>query len=297
MRVQHRIFVGSSSDGLHMAKALCEHLSRFAKVTLWSDPGVFPIGRTTLETLKVHARGFSAAVMLFTPDDLSEIREELFLVARDNVVLELGLFLGVLPARRVLFAVPKSTLPFRVPTDLAGYVFGQYEYDKEPSRAPAATEHLGRRIQEALDAPFGDEPPIRYVTGEMQVRELTSIGRDAQHAPEPAFTYAVSDAEVVVDGQRVTVRGRVTMRGVVTFEGTFEGYGDFLNDAAYVIYTIRADHGGQYFKGVGVLQMPSLGAQPKGYWMSQDLVEAGRSGLAVGDVTIDVSAEEQTGGK
>jgi predicted nucleotide-binding protein len=79
-------------------------------------------GRTIIEKLEAHSSvGF--AVVLLTPDDLGRAREadaELRPRARQNVVLELGYFFGLLGRTRVC-ALHKG--PLELPSDYLGVVY------------------------------------------------------------------------------------------------------------------------------------------------------------------------------
>lgn len=118
------MFIGSSAEGLSIAKALQINLQYEIDSTLWSQ-GVFGLGGTTLESLLTQAARADFATFVLSPDDVARIRRDELKAARDNVILELGLFAGALGARRVFFVVP-SDKDFRVPTDLHGITPAMY---------------------------------------------------------------------------------------------------------------------------------------------------------------------------
>ena len=67
-----KVFVGSSTEGLSIAKAIqlnLDHEYHECEVTLWSQ-GVFGLGRGTLEDLVREAGTADFAVLVLTPDDL-----------------------------------------------------------------------------------------------------------------------------------------------------------------------------------------------------------------------------------
>lgn len=53
-----------------------------------------PIGSNTLSAIMEAARASDFGVFVFSPDDTTDMRGQRFLVARDNVLYELGLFSG-----------------------------------------------------------------------------------------------------------------------------------------------------------------------------------------------------------
>jgi predicted nucleotide-binding protein len=91
------LFVGSSSEGLDLARAVRALLADDAEVTLWNE-GFFAITDTFIESLVNALPRFDFAALLLTPDDLTTSREVSTLGPRDNVLFELGLFMGRLVA-------------------------------------------------------------------------------------------------------------------------------------------------------------------------------------------------------
>jgi hypothetical protein len=77
------------------------------------------------------------AVFVFAPDDVIELRGEKYLVARDNVLYELGLFTGHLSPERCFFLLPDS-IGVHIPSDLAGVTHGTYEAGRSDGNDAAA---------------------------------------------------------------------------------------------------------------------------------------------------------------
>jgi hypothetical protein len=113
-----RLFIGSSSEGLQIAKALQVGLDQAAEVTLWSQ-GVFGLSQGTLDELVRASREFEFAVLVLTPDDLIERRGTATNSPRDNVIFEVGLFIGALGRERTFIVYCQDTPP-AIPSDLAG---------------------------------------------------------------------------------------------------------------------------------------------------------------------------------
>ena len=112
------VFIGSSTEGLDIAKAIRVHLDRACEVTLWID-GVFRPSEFTLESLLKVLDTFDFGVLVATGDDFVSGREGPSRCPRDNVVLEIGLFLGKLGRERT-FLVCDRTAELKLPSDLAG---------------------------------------------------------------------------------------------------------------------------------------------------------------------------------
>jgi CAP12/Pycsar effector protein, TIR domain len=116
-----RIFIGSSSEALEAAQAVRSLLaSADMHVTLWNE-GFFRQGHGFLESLTVSLDSFDFAVLLATPDDLLTTRGESLMSPRDNILFELGLFMGKLGRDRTLLIHPRNT-QLKLPSDLLGVV-------------------------------------------------------------------------------------------------------------------------------------------------------------------------------
>jgi predicted nucleotide-binding protein len=105
MVTKPKFFIGSSQEGLDVAYALQYNLDNFAEVTVW-DQGVFQLSEYTLQSLCNILEKSDYGIFVFTPDDISKIRDETFKTVRDNVLFELGLCMGRLGKDRtfIIFA-------------------------------------------------------------------------------------------------------------------------------------------------------------------------------------------------
>jgi len=116
-----RVFLASSAEGLPVAEAiqelLTQNLGEKAEVKLWTQE--FKFGVTYIEALEKVSREADAAVLVFTPDDITKSREAEKLAPRDNVVFELGLFTGSIGRERCIL-VHEDMPELKLPTDLLG---------------------------------------------------------------------------------------------------------------------------------------------------------------------------------
>jgi predicted nucleotide-binding protein len=113
-----RVFIGSSSEGLYLAEMIQFNLRRSAYPVIWSQ-GVFGLSEGTLESLVKVAPTFDYAILVLTMDDLVTSRRHRSNMPRDNVLFELGLFVGVL-GREKTFMVHAEDARLKLPSDLAG---------------------------------------------------------------------------------------------------------------------------------------------------------------------------------
>jgi hypothetical protein len=124
-RTRPSIFLGSSTEGLGIAKALGTNLDILCEVSIWSQ-GVFGLSRGTLESLVYVLDRFDFAALVLTADDLVTSREASSTAPRDDVLFELGLFMGGLGRDRT-FIVYDRTANLKLPSDLTGVSAATFE--------------------------------------------------------------------------------------------------------------------------------------------------------------------------
>lgn len=156
------LFIGSSREGLKYAQKLKELLdiklqAYGIECVLWNDPSVFAVGVTTIEslckkanTLKKHG-GY--AVMIMTPDDEVHVRNEIRYIPRDNVVFELGLFLGYLGRERT-YCVAPSNVNIKMMSDWLGVTNATYQYAARQGneRLKLTLANAANRIVQTIDS-------------------------------------------------------------------------------------------------------------------------------------------------
>jgi hypothetical protein len=121
-----RVFVGSSRESLAIARGVQNNLDPGdADVTVWPQ-GVFKISQYGLESLLEATRSNDFGVFVFAPDDLTTIRHEQYSTVRDNVLFELGLFMGRLGRERVFVVIPRGA-KLHLATDLSGWNMVDYD--------------------------------------------------------------------------------------------------------------------------------------------------------------------------
>ena len=113
-----RDFIDSSVEGLPIAEAIALDLQFVAEVTIW-DQGVFPLSAGTLPALAAVADQADFAIVVLTADDRTTKRGQTSAVPRDNVLFELGFFMGRLGVERTYMVSSRDHPPI-LPSDLAG---------------------------------------------------------------------------------------------------------------------------------------------------------------------------------
>ncbi|WP_320151030.1 nucleotide-binding protein [uncultured Tolumonas sp.] len=122
-----RLFIGSSSESYDVASACNACMDRKVEVTLWDK--IFEPGGNTLSSLLNKATNVDFALFIFNPEDITMMRNNSKPVIRDNVLFELGLFIGAIGKERCFILAPRDA-DFHMPTDLLG--INRHDYD--PSR-------------------------------------------------------------------------------------------------------------------------------------------------------------------
>jgi len=132
------VFIGSSTEGLKVARAIRDQLNDDALITIWNEDENFKPGRSTLGSLMIAVKRYDFAILVFTADDEVTSRGAVSLAPRDNVLFELGLFMGHLDRERTFIVYNKKD-NVKIPSDFQGINCPVYE-----SRSDNLTADLGR---------------------------------------------------------------------------------------------------------------------------------------------------------
>jgi predicted nucleotide-binding protein len=159
LTIKQRVFVGSSVEGLEVAYAVQENLEYDFEVTVWPQ-GVFEPSKVTIEALDEHSRRFDAAIFVFSPDDIAVIRGRESSAVRDNVVFELGLFIGRLGRDKCFILQPRSSGDFRMPTDLLAVNPATYDGKRNDGNWVAALGPACNKIKHILNPNAAGAPKL-----------------------------------------------------------------------------------------------------------------------------------------
>ena len=149
-----RVFVISSVEALPVARAIENAFAHDPFATIVWANGVFRVTNYTLESLENELDVCDFAVAIAHPDDQTTIRDEDWPTPRDNVVFELGFFMGRLGRSRAILMEPQGAR-VKLPSDLAGVTTIRYKFETKDTAAymgPACNElrdhitKLGRNI-------------------------------------------------------------------------------------------------------------------------------------------------------
>ncbi len=113
-----KIFIGSSREGLSYANDVQRHFDYSDEPVVWNQDFFSP-SSTAIEDLTENASSYDCAIFVMTPDDDLVKRGRVNKVPRDNLVFELGLFMGSIGRRRIYILHPRG-LELDLPTDVMG---------------------------------------------------------------------------------------------------------------------------------------------------------------------------------
>ena len=128
-----KIFIGSSTESLDLAGGLRIGLSHAYDPVLWTESMFKPSSFTVVDLIN-SVKEFDAAVFVFSPDDITALRDGNKFTVRDNVIFECGLFMGVLGLGRTFFVIPRGEKELHLPSDLKGV--NPLEYTPRIGAAP-----------------------------------------------------------------------------------------------------------------------------------------------------------------
>lgn len=129
------IFIGSSSAAIPIVELFVAALSQHASCVPWNLASQFNCEgtNTTISALQSASLKYDFALFILTPDDtismLVDGKQRRQLAFRDNVVFEIGLFLGSLGSRRVFIARQVTKERQRIPSDLLGASIQPFDYE------------------------------------------------------------------------------------------------------------------------------------------------------------------------
>lgn len=127
--MKKRLFIGSSSEEIETAKTVQKLLENDFDVVIWNenlwDKSVFKLNNNFLQDLLKAPLKFDFGILIGSPDDKVEVRGKEYLQARDNILFELGLFIGRLGIQRCSFLVHEDVKEL---SDLSGIFISKFNY-------------------------------------------------------------------------------------------------------------------------------------------------------------------------
>jgi hypothetical protein len=163
-----QVFIASSVEGLKVADAINLNLDHDTYPTLWRT-GTFRLGSSTIDDLVKKSSAVDFAIFVFTADDIAIIREQTAHVVRDNVVFELGLFIGALGKERCYIVRPRA-IDMHLPSDLLGMTVADYDATRPDGDLASAMNAACKLIKDAIHAHGSIERKIKVETDNEKTR-------------------------------------------------------------------------------------------------------------------------------
>lgn len=147
------VFICSSSESLPYANALRLALDHHSsEVTLWTDQ-VFSPTKHTMEDLEREVNIADFCIALVMGEDVVQSRKKQMVSPRDNVVFELGLFMGKLGRERTVIVSPRG-IDLKLPSDLFGLNPLQFNIPsdlKDPRRISSALGPVCTQLESLIN--------------------------------------------------------------------------------------------------------------------------------------------------
>jgi hypothetical protein len=137
--LKKQIFIGSPSESRQLAEVIARKLSEIGFVSrrYWTE---FPPGSVTIDRLREIASQVDAAVLIGTGVDVTQSRSVETASPRDNVILEYGLFVGVLGRERCYLLMDSNA---KLPSDVFGITNVRIS-DDQHGVATEVAEHFAK---------------------------------------------------------------------------------------------------------------------------------------------------------
>lgn len=146
--VKSKIFIASSSESLQVTRALSANFEHEYEVTPWNS-GSFTLSSTTINDLVTKSATTDFSIFVFQPDDLLNIRGVQEHVVRDNVLFELGLFIGAIGIKRCFIVKPRGC-ELKLPSDLLGITIAEYDSQRSDHNFDAALVPACHKMDTAM---------------------------------------------------------------------------------------------------------------------------------------------------
>lgn len=139
-----KIFIGSSTAGYPIAEKVKTNLSSVADCFLWQEHDVWETNRSTFDNLIGMSNYFDFGVFVATSDDLTLTNDKLVIEPRDNVILEMALFLGAMGHNKSFLLVEEGV---KLPSDFSGIFMPRFDKTKDDSILAACDEYKAKIVE------------------------------------------------------------------------------------------------------------------------------------------------------
>lgn len=145
--MKRKLFIGSSGGrGVTVAESVASQIKKvcgeWLECEIWDRGDAFAINRSFLDSLLRAAQRHHYGIFVATKDDRTVKKGSSIVEPRDNVIFEMGLFLGSMGITRSFLLVEKGV---GLPSDFEGITTSQFSV-KEPQSTRKAVDKLVQAI-------------------------------------------------------------------------------------------------------------------------------------------------------
>lgn len=144
-----KVFIASSTEYVDVARAVQRNFHTEFETKIW-DQNVIKVSTYPLESLAKELEVSHFGVFVATRDDFTRSRDKGYSVPRDNVIFELGMFVGRLGHRRTFVVVPAPITKLKLPSDLGSLTLAVYEPNRADKELVAAVGPACDEIRQAI---------------------------------------------------------------------------------------------------------------------------------------------------
>jgi hypothetical protein len=254
-----RIFIGSSTPNLNVARAMADCLEgRNFRPLVW-DEGLLRQNESVFDGLLRLSKEVEYGVFIWGASDVTISGGQSIPAARDNVVFETGLFLGALGKEKTFMVVDRS-MPIKIPSDFAGIIRTYYDGSAVGTYDRSAVSKACNEIERSISQRHVP-PALARLQGKW--KSCFASG------PFPDHPTMTDDVEITVTATGIHLTGSsgkfsYTGEGVVYFEnqilgewthppdttmarGLFMLFVNTIADAMYGYCTSQDEHGHTVF--------------------------------------------------
>lgn len=253
-----RIFIGSSTPNLNVARALGDCLERRGFQPLVWDQELFRQNESIFDGLRRISTDVDFAIFVWGGSDLTISDGQSIQSPRDNVMFETGLFLGALGKDKVFVVVDKA-VSLKIPSDYAGITRADYDGSLIETNRISAISFACNTIESSIQSlPVPRE--LRVLAG--QWKSCYAAGPDAAHRE------VIDDVVVKAEPEGILFTSG-SIHGLVPYSGKGKAY---YGNQIMGLWTHPSDR--TLAEGLFMLTVNTAADAMYGYSTSRDLAGA-----------------------
>ena len=148
-RDRDSIFIASTTEGIDIARKIQLNFEFDKFDTIIWDQFVDQPSKIVIESIEGASKKFNYAIIVCTQDDIKFIRVSKKLSVRDNIIFELGLFIGTIGRDHVFIVKPR--IEFDLPSDLLGVIPVSYDIERFKENPQAALGGVCDKIRSIIN--------------------------------------------------------------------------------------------------------------------------------------------------